>query len=346
MADYYSQENHGPFHLFEMESFDLEEGGRLRNCKLAYATHGTLSRAKDNVVLMPTWYSGTSKIMEQLFIGPGRALDPAHWFIVVVNQIGSGLGSSPHNTPAPFNGPRFPHVRIGDDVEAQRRLLAEKFGVEQIALVCGGSMGAQQTYEWAVRFPGMVRRAAPIAGTARNTPHDFIYGAMVGDTIKSDPAWNGGWYRDSSDVHEGLRRQAQLWSLMGLCPEFYKREIWRSMGFSSVEDFTVGFIEGYFLPMDPNDLLCQAWKWQRGDVARHTRGDLKAALGRIKAKTFVMPISSDMFFPVQDCADEQALIPGSELRVIESHGGHFGLFGFEPGYIEQLDGHLRDLLAS
>ena len=346
MTTYYSQENHGPFELFEMESFDLEDGGRIRSCKLAYATHGTLSPAKDNVVLMPTWYSGTSKIMEQLFVGPGRALDPQHWFIVIVNQLGNGLSSSPHNTPAPFNGPRFPRVRIGDDVEAQRRLLAERFGVEEIALICGGSMGAQQTYEWAVRFPDQVRRAAAVAGTARITPHDYIYTAMVQETITSDPAWHGGWYRDAADVHAGLRKQAQLWSLMGLCPEFYKRELWRGMGFSSAEDFTTGFIEGYFLPMDPNDLLCQAWKWQRGDVSRHTGGDLKAALGRIRARTFVMPISTDMFFPVQDCADEQALVPGSELRVIESYGGHFGLFAFEPGYTEQVDRHLRELLES
>jgi len=28
-----------------------------------------------------------------------------------------------------------------------------------------------------------------------------------------------------------------------------------------------------------------AWKWQRGDVARHTGGDLRAALGRITART-------------------------------------------------------------
>ena len=42
--------------------------------------------------------------------------------------------------------------------------------------------------------------------------------------------------------------------------------------------------------MDPNELLTMMWKWQRGDVARHTNGDLAAALGRITAKTFVMPI--------------------------------------------------------
>jgi homoserine O-acetyltransferase len=29
-------------------------------------------------------------------------------------------------------------------------------------------------------------------------------------------------------------------------------------------------MNGYFSVMDPNDLQCMAWKWQRGDVSRHT----------------------------------------------------------------------------
>ena len=45
------------------------------------------------------------------------------------------------------------------------------------------------------------------------------------------------------------------------------------------------------------------------------------ALGLIQAKTFVMPISEDMFFPVRDCQAEQKLVPDSELRVIESEAG-------------------------
>ena len=102
------------------------------------------------------------------------------------------------------------------------------------------------------------------------------------------------------------------------------------LGFSSVEDFQVNFMEAYFGVMDPNALLCMAWKWQRGDVSRLTDGDLAAALGRIRAKTFVMPISEDMFFPPRDCAAEEALIPDSELRVIDSVAGHLGLFGLEP----------------
>ena len=62
---------------------------------------------------------------------------------------------------------RFPRIRIGDDVRAQHKLVTEQFGIERLELVCGGSMGAQQTYEWAVRYPDMVKRAAPLAGTAQ-----------------------------------------------------------------------------------------------------------------------------------------------------------------------------------
>ena len=59
-----------------------------------------------------------------------------------------------------------------------------------------------------------------------------------------------------------------------------------------------------------------------------------------------MPLSTDMFFPVQDCAAEQALLPGSELRVVDTICGHFGLFGIEPEYHEQVDRNLKDLLAT
>ena len=81
----------------------------------------------------------------------------------------------------------FPDVRIGDDVRAQHKFVTEKFGLESLALVVGGSMGAQQTYEWVVRYPDMVQRAAPIAGTARNSLHDFLFAETLIDAITSDP---------------------------------------------------------------------------------------------------------------------------------------------------------------
>jgi pimeloyl-ACP methyl ester carboxylesterase len=66
-------------------------------------------------------------------------------------------------------------VTIGDDVRAQHRLVTEHFGIKHLELVLGWSMGAEQTYEWAVRFPDMVKRALPFAGTAKTTPHDYIF---------------------------------------------------------------------------------------------------------------------------------------------------------------------------
>ena len=98
---HYSQDVHGPYELHDIGYLELEEGGAIRNCQLAYATFGTLNAAKDNAILFPTWYSGTNKIIEKVFIGKGRALDPEKYFILIVNQIGSGLSTSPHNTPAP-----------------------------------------------------------------------------------------------------------------------------------------------------------------------------------------------------------------------------------------------------
>ena len=104
---YYSQQDHGPTENFALGDFGLEDGGSIPDCQLAYATFGEPNREKNNAVLIPTWYSGTSKIMEQLYIGEGRALDPTKYFIVCVNQIGNGISTSPHNAREPVAMSRF-----------------------------------------------------------------------------------------------------------------------------------------------------------------------------------------------------------------------------------------------
>ena len=344
--DYYSQDVHGPYQLISIGALALEEGGTIPDCRLAVATHGTLNARRDNAILVPTWYSGTSKIIEQVYIGKGHALDPDKYFIVQINQIGNGLSTSPHNSDGDIAMARFPRVRIGDDVRAQQRLLAQHFGIERLELVVGGSMGAQQTWEWAVRFPDRVKRAAPIAGTAKNTEHDLLFAETLVEAITSDPAFRDGAYANSADVIAGLRRHAKLWTVMGWSVDFFREDRHRALGFESVADFVERFMIGYFGPMDPNDLLCMAWKWQRGDVSRHTGGDLAAALGRIRAKMTVMPISHDMFFPPEDCRREQQLVAGSELRVLDSIDGHFALLGTDPAMVAQVDEHLKALLAA
>jgi homoserine O-acetyltransferase len=343
---YYSQEVHGPFETFDLGDFDLESGEKLRGLKLAYSTFGTLSRDKSNAILFPTWYSGTSKILELAYIGSERALNPEKYFIILVNQIGNGLSSSPNNTPSPFNAARFPRIAIGDDVRAQHRLITEKFGIKALELVLGGSMGAQQTYEWAVRFPDVVKRAAPIAGTAKGTAHNRLLVETFIEAIASDPAFDHGWYAQADAVHRGLRRHGRVFAASGFTQDLFNNAGWRDLGFSSVDDFVTGFVENHFLPQDPNNLVLLATKWRDNDISRVAGGDLKGALARIKAKTFVIAIDEDVFFPLKDIAAEQALIPNSELKRISSIWGHLALFGTDPGYNKAVDTHLKELLAT
>ncbi len=346
--NFYTHEFHGDYEPISIGRLELEEGGVIPDCQLAVVTWGEMNAAKDNAVLITTWYSGTHQIFRDAYIGSDHALNPDKYFIVAINQIGNGLSISPHNVVGANESlamQNFPQVRIGDDVVAQERLLREHFGIERLQLVTGGSMGAQQTWEWAVRFPDKVLRAAPIAGTAQNTPHDFLIAEYCREMIMSDPGFNAGAYNSNEEVFDGLKRQAHIWALVGFSSEFWKQEVWRALEFETMHGFIEGFLEPYFTVMDPNALLTQAWKWQRGDVARNTDGGLAAALGRVKAKVFAMPIDEDVLFPVRDVQPQQELVPGSELRVINDVLGHLGLFAVAPTYMPQVDQHLGELLA-
>ena len=343
--DFYTKENHQEYEVFNLGDFALTRGGSLPDCKIAYATLGTLNPARDNAILFPVMFSGTSGSLQH-YIAPGLALDPDKYFIVIPNQLGNGLSSSPHNTPAPHGMSSFPKLDIADDVCAQHRLLNEHFNIEQLQLVVGWSMGAQQTYEWAVRFPDMVRRAAPIAGTARTTPHDRLYVDTFCEMLKSDPAWNNGEYTDSAEVKEGLRRLAHIFALMGVSTEFYQQKLWDKIGLSSLDDMLENFWEKWFAPMDPNALLCMANKWRNGDVSVPYQGDLAAALSRITAKTTVIAFTEDMFIPARDCQAEQRLIKGSKFETLDSLWGHFTTMGLFEEDFKRINDILKELLAS
>lgn len=345
MNPFYGPDTQGDFHLFDAGNPVLESGQTLRGCNLAYRTQGALNVDRSNAVLVTTWFSGTGKVMEEVYVGSGHALDPAKYFIIIVDQLGGGVSSSAHNMARPQAMGKFPKLSIGDDVTAQHKLITEHFGIEALALVVGGSMGGQQVYEWAVRHPKMVARAAVIAATAQISLHQTVFVDTLIEAITSDPAWRGGWYASGTDVRAGMDRMAKIVATAGWSTEFYQEKRWNTvLGMSSLDDFINGVMQAYFEPMDPNVLLDQMHKWQRADVARHTGGDLAAALARIMAKTMVMPISHDQFFPPQECEADCRLIPNAELRVIHSPEGHMGLNGFEPGYMRQVDQYLTELL--
>ena len=201
---YYTEQVHGPHEYLDLDNFELASGFVLPGARLAYKTMGTLSGAKDNAILLTHMYTGTAAFM-QAYVGPGRPLDPDRYFFILPAQFGDGFSSSPSNTPPPFDRGAFPPVAISDDVSAQHRLVTEVFGISQLALVSGWSMGGQQTLEWAVRYPDAVARALPFAATSRNPDHCTVFCDLHTEALRSDPAFRGGFYDSSAEIQLGLR---------------------------------------------------------------------------------------------------------------------------------------------
>ena len=81
--------------------------------RLAYETWGTLAEDRSNAVLVLHALTGDSHVTGPAgpghptpgwwreLIGPGRALDPASWYVVAPNALGGCQGSTGPSLPRP-----------------------------------------------------------------------------------------------------------------------------------------------------------------------------------------------------------------------------------------------------
>ena len=311
----------GGFRVYQAGNVVLQSGRTFRDMKLAYKTYGRLDARRSNVIVYPTSYSARHEDIE-FMIGEGAALDPTKYFIVIPNLFGNGLSSSPSNTPWPDVGSRYPDVTFFDAVQVQRRMLAELWNIERVALVYGWSMGAMQAYHWAALFPNAVERIAVVCGSARCAPHNkvFIEGAM--SALMADPCFQDGVF--NGRPVRGFRAMGRVYAGWALSQTFYREELWRRLGASSLEDYLVSAWETNFSRRDPADLLAQFRTWQNGDISANElyRGDLPNALAAIEARTLLMPGDHDLYFQVDDNRLEMHHLRHAELRPIPSVWGH------------------------
>ena len=331
--------------VFELGDMRLESGVTLPKAAIGYKTHGQLNAARSNVILYPTPYPAQHGDIEWL-IGRGKALDPDKYFIIVLDQLGNGLSSSPSNTPAPFDRTRFPVITIRDDVAAQHRLVTAGFKIERIALVAGWSMGAQQTFQWAVSHPDMVERIAPFCGTAKTTPHNVVFLNSARSALITDVAWMNGNYQEQPV--QGVRAFSHVYAGWAFSQPFYKQELYRQLGFNSLDDFITGFWERRYARRDANNLLSMLRTWQLNDVGGTPAfdGSLERALRSIKSKATVMAGQTDLYFTPEDIEADAALIPGAQFQVIPSVWGHMagsGLNAVDAQFVEQ---QIKALLAT
>jgi homoserine O-acetyltransferase len=303
--------------IYELGNVELQSGEILVDAKLAYATHGELNDRKDNVIIFPTYYTGTHRSNAAL-IGSGRALDPDRNFIIVPNLFGNGLSSSPSNVS---NGAAFPNVTLYDNIQCQYRLITEQFGIEKIALVLGWSMGAQQAYHWAALYPDRVERILPYCGSAKTSVHNWVFLEGVKAALTADADWQNGHYTKPPAV--GLKAFGRVYAGWAYSQAFYREGLYQLLGFESVEALLQWWEEDH-LTWDANDLLAMLRSWQHADISDNPlyQGDFALALRSIQAKAIVMPSATDLYFPPEDSALEVAQMPNAELRIIPSIWGH------------------------
>jgi homoserine O-acetyltransferase len=334
------------YEIFEAGDVALGTGAVLPAVRVAYRTHGQLNAARDNAIVFPTHYSGTHD-SNAWAIGPGMALDPEHYFIIVPNMLGNGLSSSPSNTPVPNDGPRFPLVTVRDNVLLQHRLVSELFNITTLALVVGHSMGAQQAFQWGASFPEMVQRIAPFCGSARTSRHNWLFLEGCKAALTIDVAFADGDY--AAPPVRGIRAFARVYAGWAWSQTFFRQRLdSESLGLPSMEAFLSQVWEPSFLAHDANDLLAMLATWQAADISNDRRfdRDFIRALQAITAKAIIMPCRTDLYFPPEDSEIEVAHLPNAELRVIPSVWGHMAGGGVNPDDAAFIDAALKVLLAA
>lgn len=326
----------------DFERVELLSGATLPRVRLAFATCGTLNARRDNAILFPTWFSSTHHKNAWL-IGPGKALDPSRHFIVCVDLLGNGLSSSPSNTAAPFDGPRFPAVHILDNVRLQRRLLAERFGIDLLQLVVGRSLGAQTAFQWAASFPSQVGRMFALCGSARTTPHNYAFIDSIKAALQADCRWNGGDY-DSPPL-AGLRAVGRAYAAWAMSPEYYRSGLHLREA-DTLDAYLERRWADNFIHSDANDLLAMMRTWQTADIGADPQfgGDWQRALAAITCPAIVMPSRTDQYFPPEDSAQAVAGMPRAELRILDSVWGHrAGSPGSDPADIATVEAAIAEL---
>ena len=306
---------------YDLGDVVLQSGATLKGARVAYKTFGALNAAKTNVIIYPTSFGAQHPDLEWL-IGPGKALDPSKYFIVIPNMFGNGLSSSPSDVRDWKARREFPRITMYDNVMLQHRLLCSRFDVQKIALVVGFSMGGQQAFHWGALFPDLVERIAPITSSARTPQHNLVFLEGIKAALTLAPTWRDGAFADQPI--EGIRAMARVYAGWGLSQAFYREGLHLKLGYTSLDDFIERDWEAGFLRRDGDNLLAMLWTWQHADISDNPlyKGDLAAALRGIRGRSLVMPSETDLYFTVEDSRRDVTLMRNAQLLVIPTIWGH------------------------
>lgn len=317
------------------QPFILESGIELPRFHLAYTTYGKLNEQKDNVVWIFHALTANSKAAEWWpgLVGENKLFDPAKYFIICVNMPGSCYGSiGPLDIDPATGNPYFhdfPWFTTRDMIRAYQQL-KDSLGIQHIHIGIGGSMGGQQLLEWSVEEPSLFTYIVPLATNSFHSPWGIAFNATQRHCIENDPTWK------NKEPEAGLQGMAVARGIALLSyRNYHTYQI--SQQETDIEKIAQYKSESY--QQYQGKKLAQRFNafsyffLSKAMDAHHVgrgRSSAIAALQKIKAKTLVVSISSDLLFPPQEQQLVAENISGSVHTIIDSDYGHDGfLLEFE-----------------
>ena len=301
----------------------------LPEVEVEYTTYGTLSPAKDNIIWVCHALTADSRVAEwwNNTVEEGKFLDPARWFVICANFLGSPYGTTSPVSINPETGRRygadFPMITVRDMVALHRKL-AQRLGIERVELLVGSSIGGFQCMEWAIADPSFAKRVALIATCTRSSAWAIAFNESQRMAIEADQTFA----TDSPEA--GLAGMAVARSVALL--SYRGAEAYNATQTDPDGEKLVGFRATTYQQHQGEklrkrfDAHCYYRLTQAVDSHNIARGrsSVEEVLRGIKAKALVVAITSDILFPPSDHDVMVANIPSVEYRLIDSPFGHDG----------------------
>ncbi len=319
--------------------FELESGNQLDSVEISYHTYGSLNPQKDNVVWVfhaltansdaADWWSG--------LVGDNKIFTPKKYFIVCANILGSCLGTSGPLSINRKSGKKyygkFPQITIRDITRAHI-LLKQHLGIEKILIGIGGSMGGYQLLEWSILEKNLFSGIILMNTCARETAwaiaiHTAQRLALEADAtlFKANGKNNGAKGLKAARAigmltyrNYEILKKTQTEENDSVLDNFKASSYINYQGEKLVNRFNA--ISYWILTkaMDSHNIF-------RGRINLNFSNRLaeeKKVLKRIKAKTLVIGISSDILCPVAEQKFLARNIPGAKISILDSPFGHDG----------------------
>src|SRR3954451_167566 len=330
-----------PHQSYRIGDLALESGETIKDFSISYVTHGTLNARKSNAILMVTAISGNHHRLDFL-IGPGKALDPARYFIICTDAIGNGLTTSPSNSTGQSHM-KFPKFLIRDMVTSQKKLM-EHLGIDHVVAVIGPSMGGMQTLQWGVSHPDFMDSLVALVPLAKTPAWTVTVLEASRKAIMLDPAWKGGEYSEPPEA--GIRLYRDILSFLAArSPELYRDQFQNQLDVLPwLQQQETNLIKAF----DANNWIYQTWAYDRHDVGTSPgmNGDTVKALRAIKAKTFIMVGTKDLLNPEWEPQDAARFIRDVRVSTISpgTVTGHAAAGGAFPADVDFLNREILQFL--